>query len=436
MNLLVIDDDDNVRSSLIKYLGLYGYIAEGADHPLKAQAMLNNKSYDALLLDLRMPDMDGLEFLAWLNSEGFLVPVIMISAHGELGDAVQAMKLGARDYLAKPFDSEELLLRVQRLNDEIMLSKQVKSQEAVNQRNHGYQPSVCFWGDSPAMIRLQSEMERAAATDASILLLGESGTGKEVAARWIHEHSNRADQPFIPVNLGSLSLVESELFGYEKGAFTGADKRHPGIFESAQGGTVFLDEIGELPLEVQPKLLRVLQEGMVKRMGNPREFPVNVRVIAATNRELELMVKEGSFRQDLFFRLNIIPFTLSPLRQRRQDIPGLIEILLERISSRIGKKNLGVDSQTMDFLMQYDFPGNIRELENLLERWAILSPDNVIRGETGIPADKHQDYNLKAHEQKLIGAALAAHGNNRTHTAEALGITRKTLISKIQEYGL
>ncbi len=446
MNLLILDDDDNVRSSLVKFLHLRGYEAQGVAHPQDAQAILTRHSFDALLLDLRMPDMNGLEFLTWLNQESFLIPVIMISAHGELEDAVQAMKLGARDYLTKPFHPDELLYRIQRLAEEIQLKRNLHTQNLSQIPDK--EDNRCFWGSTPEMEQLKQDLRRASLSDATVLLMGESGTGKEITARWIHKQSNRSDQGFLPINLGSLnaSLVESELFGHEKGAFTGADQRKSGIFESAQGGTVFLDEIGELPLAVQPKLLRVLQEGTIRRVGNPREFPVDVRVIGATNQNLPEMVQKGLFREDLYYRLNIIPFTIPPLRERKVDIPGLAEVLLANISRRIGKKHLTITSQAMDILKTYEFPGNIRELENLLERWAILSPGSSIQPDivyrTLAAPGKNQEvqlesmYNLKEQEKNLIQRALAAHGQNRTRTSAALGITRKTLIAKIAEYGL
>lgn len=458
MRLLIIDDDENVRSSIVKFLDIQGYRSEGANGAQEAQHLLNREAFDAILLDLRMPGMDGLDFLRWLKEEGFQIPVIMISAHGEIRDAVEALKLGAKDYLTKPFDPEELIIRVKRIEEVEKLRKLGRDQISPG--------NACFWGSSAGMKSLKADLGRAAATDATILLLGESGTGKEVTARWIHAQSPRRDQAFLALNLGSLNeaLVESELFGHEKGAFTGADSLRRGIFESAQGGTVFLDELGELPLRLQPTLLRVLQEGMVRRLGNSREFPVDVRIIAATNRDLSAMVAEGTFREDLYYRLSVIPFTLPPLRDRIQDLPELVEILLERVRKRIGSRPLSIEEDALSLLRNYRFPGNIRELENLLERWAILSPERKIGaqdvakalfgGETPDSSDrKGQETqaraggspvfsgtlspgSLREAEREAIRYWLSYHGGNRTRAAKDLGISRKTLISKIADYGL
>ncbi|KGE71686.1 sigma-54-dependent transcriptional regulator [Spirochaeta lutea] len=454
MTTLLVDDDQNVRQSLSRFLELEGFECQSAASGLEAQSLLSRRVYELILLDLRMPGMDGLELLAWITALGITTPVIILSAHGEVADAVQAMKLGARDYLTKPYDPEELLLRIRRTLHTAQLER----------RTREIPETSCYWGSSPQNSRNYTLALKAAATKSTILLTGESGTGKEVTAQWIHQQSPRHDRIFLPVNLASLpeQLMESELFGYEKGAFTGAATRREGFFETAQGGTLFLDEIGELPLSMQAAFLRVLQEGTVRRVGNPREIPVDIRVICATNRNLAEMVTQGTFRTDLYYRLNVIPITLPPLRHRLEDLPELTAILLDSIRNRLGLAELSVEPEAIRRLEQYRFPGNIRELENILERCAILSDNRRVTeaqilqalpelrpaAQTGSspysrsPDSRSPDSrppagsSLRELEKHAITAALLRHGGNRTHTAAELGITRKTLLQKIRDYGI
>ncbi|MFQ3621474.1 MAG: sigma-54 dependent transcriptional regulator [Spirochaetales bacterium] len=456
MRVLVIDDEKNLRDSLLEYLALEKIEAIGASRGEEGKTLLEKQVFDAVVVDLKMPGISGLDLLQWIRSEGPTVPVIMISAFGEVQDAVSAMKLGARDYLVKPFDPEELVLRLRRIEEEQVLRKKVIDRKGLE-----------GWiGESSAMLQIRRLVEKVAPTQSTVLITGESGTGKEVLAREIHRLSNRANGPFVPVNLGGIpdTLVESELFGYERGAFTGAERRKEGMFEVASSGTLFLDEIGDMPIHLQVKLLRAIQERKIQRLGGTGFIPIDVRIIAATNRNLEERVKAGTFREDLFYRLNVIRFHLPPLRDRTEDIPLLALHFLEKIRKTVGGKAKRFAPEALHALQQYPFPGNIRELENLIERACILAEDEVIQPkDLGIfldnnlvgpetEADRRIEeelsppkvesiitkggLSLKDLEKKAILEALAKHRGNRTRAAEDLGITRRTLLNKIKEYGI
>lgn len=459
MRILVVDDEPELVRSLADYFEPDGIGTVAAHDGLAGKRLLQEEPFDAVVTDLRMPGMDGLALLSWIAEEGPSVPVIVISAHGEVNDAVQAMKLGAYDYLVKPFDPDELLIRVRKAVSGRQIAAKLQAGMGSGARRAG------LVGDSPAIQDVVRLVARAAPSPATILITGESGTGKEVTARLVHEMSGR-DGPFVPVNMGAFpeQLLESELFGYEKGAFTGADIRRAGMFESAHGGTLFLDEIAELPLHLQVKLLRVVQEKKVQRLGASRGIPVDVRLVAATNRDLETEVRAGRFREDLYYRLNVIRVFLPPLRERATDIPLLAGLFLARFSAEMGRRIDGISPDAMDILSAYPFPGNVRELENAIERAVILSEDGMLkardfqafavaqaggrggpRGSGAQSAGKEPQQaerpdrgprSLADVEKETILAALARNGWHRERSAKELGITRRTLLNKIRDYDI
>lgn len=450
MRILIVDDERRMVESLTGFLALDGIEARGAGNGREATEALGQETFDALVTDLRMPVMGGLELLHWIKDEGPSMPVIVISAHGEVKEAVEAMKLGAWDYLVKPFDPEELVLR---------LGKAVAERRAMSRLEAGSRSlkgGTRMIGESPALKEVTRLIQRAGPSLATILITGESGTGKEVAARLIHEASGR-EGAFMPVNIGAVpdSLLESELFGHEKGAFTGADSRTLGLFEAAQGGSLFLDEIGDLPAHLQIKLLRAIQERKVQRLGATKDIPVDVRLIAATNRDLEAMVAEGGFREDLYYRLNVIRIHLPPLRERPGDIGLLAGFFLERLTRELGRKGLGLSAEALALLEAYPFPGNIRELQNALERAVILAEGGRIeardfslsgdlgrrRLDGGQSSEKTNPepvpvLSLAEIEKAAILAALRRNAWHREKSAQELGITRRTLLNKVKDYGI
>ena len=442
--VLVVDDEDNLRTSLMDYLSLDGFECTGCADGEAALEILSSRTFDAVVLDLRLPGSDGLEVLATIRNEGQRVPVIMMSAHGDIQDAVSAMKLGAEDYLVKPFDPAELVLRLAKAVAGNALQKRADLGKRLSE-----QSGMVWRSASPSMKEVYRLVERASPTMSTVLITGESGTGKEVIARDIHRASNRPEGPFVPVNVGAIpdSLLESELFGYERGAFTGAENRKLGLFELASGGTLFLDELGEMPANMQVKLLRVLQERTLVRLGGTRPIPVDVRILAATNRNLEEAVRNGTFREDLYFRIHVIEIHLPPLRERREDIAPLAGFFCARFARETGRPVTGISEEALDVLQKQDFPGNIRELENSIERAVILAEQSVLRTEdfsftirttadvvTGESGSGLQ--NLRDVEKKAIIAALEHNGGHREKTASDLGISRRTLLTKMKDYGL
>jgi len=436
MKVLVADDEKNIREALVKWLNASGFEAVGVENGLAAQRVLQQDAFAAVVSDLRMPGLDGLELLSWCRTEGPDVPFVMISAHGEIQDAVEAMRRGARDYLVKPFDPAELEVRLRTALDAHRDGRIVRSLPSGN--------ADAPTRPSPAWAKVESVIQKAAPTNALILITGESGTGKEVLARRVHELSGRRG-PFAAVNVAGFpeNLLESELFGYEKGAFTGADKRKSGMFELAEGGTLFLDEIGELPLPLQVKLLRVLQERKIQRLGGTVPIPVESRILAATNRDLTAEVKAGRFREDLFYRLNVVPVGLPPLRERTGDVPWLCARLLAKLAAAMGRPVPGLTAAAFRRLAEYPFPGNVRELENLLERALIFTDGNVIdERDLGLPSEPEEQRKspprgtLRELELEAVREALLRWQGNQTKAAEELGITRRTLFNKIKEYGL
>jgi two-component system response regulator AtoC len=454
MKVVIIDDEKNLRESIAAFLATEDMDALLAGSGEEGRALLEQERVDAVVVDLKMPGMSGLDFLAWLREGGPSVPAIMISAHGDIGDAVEAMKRGASDYLVKPFDPEELAVRLKKSIADARLIATAKATEAVSGsaavgRAPGRRPS--WIAASTAMEELYRMAERVAPTNSTVLITGESGTGKEVVARLIHRLSKRSEGPFVPINMGGIpeNLLESELFGYEKGAFTGAEGRKIGLFELAAGGTLFLDEAGEMPLALQVKLLRVLQDKRIMRLGGNRQIPIDVRILAATNKDLEGSVRNGTFREDLFYRLAVIRLKLPALRERREDVPLLAQYFTERFAAEMGKPSLKLGADVAQRLASYAFPGNVRELENAVERAVILCEGNELTyGDFSFagqgmeapdgPASESISFNgtLRDMEKDAIQAALRSNNGHREQTAQQLGITRRTLLNKMKEYGL
>lgn len=469
-SVLVAEDDASIRAAVAEYLRLEGWEPAEAKDGLEAKRLLQERPFDALLTDIRMPGLDGHGLFSWVRESGPGLPVVFMTAHGDLEDAVRALKLGAADYIAKPFDLDELGQRLVRAVELRAAAGKLRAVEP--SADAGDRLLVPTEGPLAAAYALAA---KAAATDATVLIQGESGTGKELLARFVHDTSLRRDGPFVAINAGAIpeSLVESELFGFEKGAFSGAGRRRLGYFEAAQHGTVFLDEIGELPPAMQVKLLRVLQERTLNRLGGGAPVPLDVRVVAATNRDLSAMVREGSFREDLYYRLQVLSVRLPPLRERPDDIEGLAAFILRRAARRLGvRPEPRLSPAAIDALRAYPFPGNVRELENMLERALIvgsgaqeLGPEELglptegpgapragsaspTGGESGRPAAAAADaadaaelappagYDLASWERYAVERALARCDGNRTKAAELLGIGRRTLQEKLKSYGL
>lgn len=445
MRILIVDDETNIRDLMVRYMKIEGIDGVGAENAYSAQRILREQPFDGILVDLKMPGMDGQEFVRWVRDEGFRMPVIMMSAHGDITDAVNAMKHGVQDYIVKPFDPAEVIIKLKNLVEAQNFRTLQEMEERLPQGR-------AFIGESVQIRRIKDTIGRIAATNSSVLITGESGTGKEVVARTIHEQSTVSSGPFVAINIGGVpeNLLESELFGYEKGAFTGAVGRKSGMFELANGGTLFLDEIGDMPHALQVKILRVLQEKCITRLGGTEPMPINARIVCATNKDLETLVREGRFREDLFFRLNVVRIHIPPLRERKDDIPLLAAWIIKKLNANMGRHFSGLTPEAMEKLKNYDFYGNIRELENILERAAIFSDgdliteDNIeLRGDVLGHVGKDSDgisgtdgMSLKEIEKQSIEKALRRWEGNRTKAANELGITRRTLITKIEEYDL
>jgi two-component system response regulator AtoC len=381
--------------------------------------------------------MNGLELLKWIQEEGPALPVIMMSAYGEISDAVEAMKLGAQDYIVKPFDLEELILKLQRIIQNRRLHTQV---ELGKLGNADFQDWI---GESPAMREIKAFVKKVAPTPSTVLITGESGTGKEIIARAIHRLSPRSENPFVAINIGGVPehLLESELFGYEKGAFTGATTRKMGMFELASSGTLFLDEIGEMPIHLQIKLLRVLQDLRVQRLGSTQTIPVDLRILAATHKDLEDQIKKGLFREDVYYRLNVLKITIPSLHHRKEDIPLLVGHFIKKFSKKVGKSVQSIEPDALKALQNYSFPGNVRELENIIERAIILTGTTTLTiKDLGLLTTSSKlsvkRGTLKEIQKQAILDSLRRWEGNRTRAAEELGINRRTIQNKIREYGL
>ncbi|WP_461208428.1 sigma-54-dependent transcriptional regulator [Desulfocurvus sp. DL9XJH121] len=451
---LVVDDEPALRLMVGAVLRDEGWEVLEAGSAEEALDMLPQAAPDVVLLDMRMPGMDGLEALGALRSKLPGAPVVMLTAYGTVGHAVDAMKRGAFDYLTKPADNEEL---VAVLGKAYEYSRLVAENEDLRRETGMTEESRRIVGQSPVMQRVLKLIEQAGPSEATVLITGESGTGKELVAAALHAASQRAKGPLIKVNCAALpaNLLESELFGYVKGAFTGAVKDKPGRFQLASGGTLFLDEMGELPMNLQAKLLRALQEHTVEPLGGVGAVPVDVRILAATNRDLASEVAEGRFREDLYFRLNVLEIPIPPLRERMEDLPLLTTHLLRRLTRKNNKSIREVGPAFVDALSRYDWPGNVRELENALERALVLSrtdslspadlppqvldPRPVMRSAPPVFRERpgaDMPPSLDEAEKQAIIDALALYGGHRQKTADALNISRRTLQYKLKKYGL
>jgi DNA-binding NtrC family response regulator len=433
--ILVVDDEEKIRQALAAILTKEGYIVTTAKN---GQEALNNpiREFSLIITDLKMPQVDGLELLRRAKKISPDIIVIMITAFGTIQTAVEAIKQGAYDYITKPFELDEITMIVSKA---LQVHKEVKKEAKFDE----------IIGKSQKIKEVHELIERVAKTDTTVLIRGETGTGKELVAKAIHRLSLRKDKPFIAVNCVALpkDLLESELFGHEKGAFTGAVNQRLGRFELAHTGTIFLDEVGEIDVPMQIKLLRVLQEREFERVGGTKTIKVDVRLIAATNRDLEKAVKEEKYREELYYRLNVVPIYLPPLRERKDDIPLLLEHFLNIFNSRTNKNILEITQEAQRYLIEYDWPGNIRELENVVERMVVLAkgdkidvedvPTNIIKAKEKKLSFKESVYQAKAQlERELLIKVLQEVGGNRTKAAKALGIDRKTLQKKMKEYGL
>jgi DNA-binding NtrC family response regulator len=443
-HLLIVDDEVELTNALCETLAEHGYQTVGATCPSEGLKALEKQDFDLLLCDLMMPGTDGIQVLRQaLEIDSNLVGIIM-TGQGTIPTAVEAMKVGAFDYVLKPFNLQTMLPILARAMDVRRLrAENVRLRQYVERLSYE-SPRYQMVGSSPGMQRVVQLIEKVAPTDATVLVRGRSGTGKELVARALHVNSSRRDRPFVTVNCAALqeTLLESELFGHEKGAFTGAVQAKTGLIEVAEGGTLFIDEIAEMSPHLQAKLLRVLEDGHYRRVGSTKESHADVRVIAATNKPLEEEQKAGRFREDLFYRLNVVTIELPPLRERRQDIPALVEHFLT--TRQLGKVRCKIDPDAMRALLNYAWPGNIRELANVLERAQILAEDNLVtlddlpqcmQSVSEIPADIGP-LNLSEMERRNVRAALEQSKGNKVQAAKLLGTSRRALYRLITKYGL
>jgi two-component system, NtrC family, nitrogen regulation response regulator NtrX len=446
-NLLLIDDDPNTLASLSRAFRMAGHEATVCDNASRALELLRNGSFDLILSDVVMPGKSGLDLLEDLKKTGMKTPIVLMSGQANIEMAVRATKLGALDFLEKPVTTDKLLvtvenaLRLGRLEDENReLRRRLGKHELV--------------GSGPAMAKLRAQIDRVAASETRVCILGETGTGKELVARAIHEKSPRQENAFVTLNCASVpaELIESELFGHEKGAFTGAAARHVGKFEQADGGTLFLDEIGDMPLAMQAKLLRVLEEGEVERVGGDKPIRVNARVLVATHRNLEELVKQNAFRRDLFHRIYVFPLELPPLRERLEDFPQLIEHFARQVAAQNGWKEKSFTADAITELRRYRWPGNLRELRNVVERLALLAEGDITAAEVRmvLPAAEAQGNTLdvaakgagtltertEAFEREVLLSEIRRHNFHMTNVAKDLGLERSHLYKKCQQLGI
>ena len=443
IRVLIVDDDASTLASISRTFRLAGHEPVVCDNAARAIALLQQERFDIVFSDVVMPGKDGLSMLADLRELGVMTPIIMISGQATVDMAVRATRLGALDFLEKPISAEKLLLTVENA------LKLVRLEEENRQLRRRVGRHDVIWA-SDAMQRVIAQVDRVAPTESRVCILGETGTGKELVARAVHERSARRERPFVTVNCAAVptELIESELFGHEKGAFTGAAARHLGKFEQAHGGTLFLDEVGDMPAAMQAKLLRLLQEGELERVGGERPIAVNARVIVATHRDLELLVQKGTFREDLYHRIFVFPIVMPPLRDRSEDIPVLAEHFARQVAEQNGWKPRGFDREAINELVRYAWPGNVRELRNVVERLLLLTDDavdvttvrQVLAGRHAKPVEQRGSGTLadrvQAFEREVVVQELSAHGHRATETARALGLERSHLYKKCQQLGI
>jgi two-component system nitrogen regulation response regulator NtrX len=443
--ILIVDDEENTLASLSRAFRLAGHGAVVCDNAARALELAKTQPFDLILSDVVMPGRDGIQLLQDLKANEITTPVVMMSGQAHIEMAVKATQLGALDFLEKPISSEKLLLTV----ENALKLKRLESENSELRQRIGKHELV--WAGE-TMRRVMAQISRVAASQTRVCIYGETGTGKELVARTLHQSSPRADGPFITLNCAAIpaELIESELFGHEKGSFTGAAQRYSGKFEQAHRGTLFLDEIGDMPLTMQAKLLRVLEEGEVERIGGSKSIPVDVRILVATHRDLEALVRAGTFRQDLFHRVHVFPIVLPPLRDRKEDIPSLIEHFTRQVCAQNGWKPITFTADAVAQLQEYAWPGNIRELLNMVERLLLLATDAVDRevvdlalpaslpasgarsnGQTGLLAERVADF-----EKETILAELERNHRHITNTAKALGLERSYLYKKCQQLGI
>jgi len=445
-HILVVDDEANTLASLSRAFRLAGHEASVCDNAAKALELAKSQNFDLIFSDVVMPVKDGLALLEEMRAQGITTPVVMMSGQAHIEMAVRATKLGALDFLEKPVSTDKLLLTV----DNVLKLQRLESENRQLRQRLG-KHEIVWSGET--MKKLMAQVERVAASETRVCILGETGTGKELVARTLHERSSRASGPFVTLNCAAVpaELIESELFGHEKGSFTGAAGRHVGKFEQAEGGTIFLDEIGDMPLPMQAKLLRVLEEGEVERIGGDKPVRVDVRVVVATHRNLESLVKDGKFRQDLFHRVYVFPVVLPPLRERREDIPALIEHFARQVCAQNNWKPIPFSPEAIQVLQSYAWPGNVRELRNIVERLMLMATEGSVTEETvlltlpqgsassgtavftssGPLADRVQQY-----EREVILAELKRNHNHITNAAKALGLERSHLYKKAEQLGI
>ena len=453
MKILLVEDKDGMRDMLTRALSRDGYEVSACADGIAATTALQAEPFDLVLTDLKLPGKDGFEVLKAAKAAHPDLPVVVMTAFGSIESAVIAMKGGAYDFISKPFDPDHLKLVL----DKATQTHNLKTENRVLKQmtRHGEPPEII--GDSAELEEVKNRVKQVAAGDTTVLLTGESGCGKEVFARLVHTSSPRSDGPFIAINCAAIpdQLLESELFGHEKGAFTGASSRHEGKFELAKGGTIFLDEIGDMDMSLQVKLLRVLQDGEVMRVGGGHAIPLDVRVVAATNQELAQRIDDGRFREDLYYRLAAFPIHVPPLRERRGDIPALAEHFIQRFSKELNRPIKGLSPETVDTLMSYNWPGNVRELQNCLERSVILATGDTLDTIDLGPARKPQNASADSatdpvsldgplaevaaraqrhYESQKIRMVMNHTGGNKSKAAELLGVSYKTLLTKIKEY--
>src|SRR4030042_793776 len=449
--ILIVDDETSFRNVLTVILRKEGYEVEGATNGEEGLSKISNAAFDHVLCDIRMPKMDGLEFLRESQKAGAEAPVIMMSAFGAVDTAIEAMKLGAYDYISKPFKPDEIILTLKKAEEREGLRKENELLRRQVKKEYSFENIV---SKNEKMNKICEIIRKVAPYKSTTLITGESGTGKELVAKAIHYNSDRSKMFFVPVNCGAIpeNLLESELFGHVKGAFTDAIRTKKGVFEEADEGTIFLDEIGELPAQLQVKLLRVLQDGEIRRVGESKSIQINVRIIAATVKDLAKEVNEGRFRDDLFYRLNVLHLTIPPLRERKEDIPLLIQHFINKHNQNLNKHIKEVDSKALELLMNYKWSGNVREVENTIERAVVLTDgdstelDNLpfeiqnFQNEVPMVSMAEEEYSVKKAsrmlEMGLIRKALRTTKGNHTHAARLLEISHRALLYKIKDYGI